>query len=89
MDPQFIIKKANLKSYIWIRILNRSRRWIAPLTAASENPIKINSQGRPKLPPLREIKIINEKIRHPSDVTKYNDSWTILYVCVEIAQQKL
>jgi hypothetical protein len=59
---------------MWIRILNRSRRWIAPLTAASENPIKINSHGLPRLPPLRDINMISAKTKHPTDVTKYNDS---------------
>jgi len=57
-----------------ITILNRSRRWITPPTTARANPVKMNSQGVPRLPPLREIKISREKTKHPNDVTKYNDS---------------
>lgn len=78
MDPQFVINNASLKSYTWIRILNKSRRWIAPPTTARENPIQIKSHGVPRLPPLRERKMVNAKNKHPMDVAKYNDSCTSL-----------
>jgi len=74
MDPQYVINIAGLRSYTYIKILNKSRRWIAPPTAASKNPMQIKSHGLPRLPPLRERKINNAKIKHPMDVAKYNDS---------------
>ncbi len=74
MDPQFVINRAGLRSYTCIRILNKSRRWIIPPTAASKNPMQIKSHGVPRLPPLRERKIVNASIKHPMDVAKYNDS---------------
>jgi hypothetical protein len=74
MDPQFVIKNAGLRSYTWIRILNISRRWIAPPTTANENPMQMKSHEVPRLPPLNEKKMANAKIKHPTDVAKYNDS---------------